>query len=76
MARRTGESTRIIDNCIQELFQNSETNIVDGQSIEAVISTFNRFRRRLELEHPNTKYTYKQTRFDNKLSYKVKLHNL
>lgn len=75
--RRTGKTTRIVDRCIQELFTNGLTYVYDeDRGVETTHRVMDIFKRRLILEHPNTKYVERRGRFDDIFCYKVELHNL
>lgn len=55
--RNNGSSTRVIDRCIQELFNTGKTFVYesrDNAEINRELSV--RFERRLATEHPNARY--------------------
>ena len=78
MGRKEGTTTRIIDRCIQEFFENGFTYIYEGRvNLEqAHKDAMERFKMRMSSEHPHAKYTYEFGSFDNIRCYKVKAHNL
>jgi hypothetical protein len=80
MKNKKGNTTRIIDRCIQELFTKGITYVYDGRGTstqdEQTETTFRLFIDRLEKEHPKAKYVSKYGEYDRIWCYKVESHNL
>lgn len=78
--KKLGKTTRIVDRCIQEFFDNKITFVYDGRgeinNKEQTENTFSIFIKRLELEHPKVKYFYRFGNYDGIDCYKVESHNL
>ena len=76
-SRRTGKTTRVIDRVIQEFFNKGIAYIYEERNN---ISSTNELRakviRRLELEHPNTKYTIKIDTINGIYCSIIEQHNL
>lgn len=53
--RRTGQTTRLVDQFIQELYQNGKTRVYDhmNDNEEARENIYNRVLKRLSMEHPH-----------------------
>ncbi len=75
--RRSGNTTRIIDRCVQELFKNGITYLHEGRGTDAEASMrvelFYRFKRRIDIEHPSTRYKHKLVDQDGVTCYKVEI---
>lgn len=73
--RGSGTTTRILDDCIQELFSNGITYIHEGNGTEEEASKrralFYRFRRRMDIEHNHINYISKLVRQDGITCFKV-----
>jgi hypothetical protein len=80
MRNKKGNSTRIIDRCIQELFTKGITYVYDGRGTstqdEQTEKTIRLFVERLKREHPKTKYVSKYGEYDHIWCYKVENRNL
>ncbi len=80
MKNKTGNTTRIIDRCVQELFKKGFTYVYDGRGTsnqdEQTEITFRLFVDRLEREHPKAKYVSRYGEYDRIWCYKVEIHNL
>ena len=55
MARRTGMSTRLIDNAIQELFIKGATELY-GENFEELEYHYNRLVKRMAMEHSGARF--------------------
>ena len=68
MKNKTGNTTRIIDRCVQELFSKGITYVYDGRGTltqkEQTEKALGLFVSRLEREHPKAKYVSKFGEFD------------
>jgi|AntDeeMinimDraft_6_1070357.scaffolds.fasta_scaffold33594_1 hypothetical protein len=73
--RCSGTTTRIVDDCIQELFSNRITYIDEGNGTEEASSMrtelFYKFRRRMDIEHNHVNYTSKLITQDGITCFKV-----
>ena len=80
MKTKTGNTTRTIDRCVQELFTNKVTYVYDGrgkpEQAELTKKAFGIFIERLEREHPKAKYVSRFGNYDGIECFKVETHNL
>ena len=80
MKNKKGNTTRIIDRCIQELFSKGVTYIYDGRGTSSQKEQTEKalciFVGRLEREHPKAKYVSKYGEYDGIRCYKFETHNL
>jgi hypothetical protein len=78
--RRSGTTTRIIDRCVQELFTNGKTFVFEredfsGKHTEAITDdTFERFKKRMKLEHSDVRYSFDVGTYSGIYCYKVQLN--
>lgn len=74
---KSGETTRLIDRCIQELFTNGVTYLYEKRTgIPQMIQNrdaIDRFKKRMKSEHKNVKFSYKYGIFDNIKCFKIQL---
>ena len=74
---KSGETTRLIDRCIQELFTNGVTYLYEKRTgIPQIIQNrdaMDRFKKRMKSEHKNVKFSYKYGIFDNIKCFKIQL---
>ena len=75
--RKLGKTTRIVDRCIQEFFENGETYVYErtdsGENCENLTEHVSSvFFKRMDSEHRGTKYKHKLTNKDGILCYHVK----
>ena len=74
---KSGETTRLIDRCIQELFTNGVTYLYEKRTgIPQMIQNrdaMDRFKKRMKSEHKNIKFSYKYGIFDNIKCFKIQL---
>ena len=74
---KSGETTRLIDRCIQELFTNGVTYLYEKRTgIPQMIQNrdaMDRFKKRMKSEHKNVKFSYKYGIFDNIKCFKIQL---
>ena len=74
---KSGETTRLIDRCIQELFTNGVTYLYEKRTgIPQMIQNrdaMDRFKKRMKSEHKNVKFLYKYGIFDNIKCFKIQL---
>ena len=74
---KSGETTRLIDRSIQELFTNGVTYLYEKRTgIPQMIQNrdaMDRFKKRMKSEHKNIKFSYKYGIFDNIKCFKIQL---
>ena len=74
---KSGETTRLIDRCIQELFTNGVTYLYEKRTgIPQMIQNrdaMDRFEKRMKSEHKNVKFSHKYGIFDNIKCFKIQL---
>ncbi len=80
MKNKTGNTTRIIEMFIQELFSKGITYVYDGRGTstqkEQTEKALTLFVDRLEREHPKAKYVSRYGEYDGIWCYKFETHNL
>jgi hypothetical protein len=73
----TGNTTRIVDRCIQELFTNKITYVYEGRNEknpdELTLACMQVFTRRMQSEHPDVRYKWENVNECGFNSYKVVL---
>lgn len=72
------KTTAIVDRCVKEFFETGKTHVYQRtesgeNSKELTEHTFAVFLRRMNLEHPGTKYSYNVKKDSGIIFYKVKL---
>ena len=74
---KSGETTRLIDRCVQELFTNGVTYLYEKRTgIPQMIQNrdaMDRFKKRMKSEHKNVKFSHKYGIFDNIKCFKIQL---
>ena len=74
---KSGETTRLIDRCVQELFTNGVTYLYEKRTgIPQMIQNrdaMDRFKKRMKSEHTNVKFSHKYGIFDNSKCFKIQL---
>ena len=74
---KSGETTRLIDRSIQELFTNGVTYLYEKRTgVPQMIQNrdaMDRFKKRMKSEHKNIKFSYKYGIFDNIKCFKIQL---
>ena len=74
---KIGKTTRIIDRIIQEFFNKGKAYIYeDRNNPDDTYLLRTKVVKRLELEHPNTKYTLNETTIDGIYCIILEKHNL
>jgi hypothetical protein len=75
--KRSGKTTRIIDRIIQEFFNKGIAYIYEERcNFNGTNELKVKVQKRLELEHPNSKYTIREDTVDNIYCYIIEKHNL
>lgn len=75
---KDGTTTRKVDRWVQEFFINGVTYVFEGRDSDRSKHhhAMGVFQRRMELEHPSSKYTYEYKNWEGTWCYKVEAHNL
>ena len=75
--RRSGKSTRIIDRCIQELFEKGKTSLYDETRLGfQTKQLMHKFNSRMTLEHEGIKYSSILMKDDGLSYYSIEQHDL
>lgn len=73
--RRSGQTTRLVDRWIQELFGKGITYIYEGRGDKNQLvlnrEALERFKKRMDSEHPNVYFDVKYGEFSGITCYKV-----
>ncbi len=76
---KLGVTTRLIDRCVQELFNNEVTYLYEKRTgIPQMVENYEaleRFKKRMKSEHKHIKFSYKYGIFDNIKCFKIQLIN-
>lgn len=74
---KKGKTTRIVDRCVQEFFNNGVTYIYEGRlDKNKTDEVFDLFLNRMQNEHKGSKYIYEYGTFDRIPCWRVEKHDL
>lgn len=73
--RRSGNTSRLIDRCVQEFFKNGFTFIYEGRGTDKMwamtVEAYHRFCSRMRMEHPREVFAVVQDFFDGIHCFKI-----
>lgn len=76
--RKSGKTTRKVDQAVQDFFNNGITYLYEGRVANKNVhqEAMNVFNSRMQSEHPHAKYTHEYGCFDGIWCFKIEKHNL